>query len=131
MSESGDEDARLTILLRTIQFPEPLPDFLAGARRRYVKAIEARYRREAVTGLLVASVALGLATTLLLSAVEPAALIGWVAVAMADLAKWVDGIGIVVGQVPPIAWTTAVLVSVVSLLSVASLRRVRSPVTVK
>ena len=131
MTESGDEDERLTILLRTIPFPEPLPGFLAGARRRYVEAMEARYRREAFTGLLAASFALGLATSVLLSAFQPLALIGWVVVAMANFAKWADGIGIVVGQVPPLAWTSAVLMSVVSLLSVASLRRVRSLVAVK
>ena len=126
MTESGDQDERLTILLQTIPFPEPLPDFLAGARRRYVEAMEARYQREAFTGLLVASFALGLATTLLWSAFKPLTLIGWVVVAMANLATWADGIGIVVGQVPPLAWTSAVLMSVVSLLSVASLRRVQS-----
>ena len=131
MTESGDQDERLTILLRTIPFPEPLPDFLAGARRRYVAAMEARYQREAFTGLLAASFALGLATSLLLSAFEPLTLIGWVVVAMANFVTWADGIGIVVGQVPPLAWTSAVLMSVVSLLSLASLRRVRSAVAVK
>jgi hypothetical protein len=130
MTES-DEDEGLTILLRTMPFPEPLPDFLARARRRYVEAIEARYRREAFTGLLAALFALGLAATLLLSVFNPVSLIGWVVLAMASLATWADGIGIVVGQVPPLAWTSAVLVSVVSLLSVASLRRVRSPVAMK
>ena len=131
MTESSDENERLTIVLRTIPFPEPLPDFLAGARRQYVEAMEARYRREAFTGLLAASLALGLATTMLLSAVNPVMLIGWAAGAMASLAKWVGAIGIVVGQVPPLAWTSAVLMSVVSLLSVASLRRVRSAEALK
>ena len=126
MTESVDGDERLTILLRAIPLPEPRPDFLASARRRYVEAMEARYRREALTGLLVASFALGLATTLLLSAFTPVTLIGSVAVVVTSLAKWVDVIGIIVGQVPPLAWTSAVLVSVVSLLSVASLRRVQS-----
>ena len=131
MTESGDTDERLTILLQTIPFPEPRPDFLARARRRYVEAMEARYQWEAFTGFLAASSALGLATTLLLSAFKPVTLIGWAVVVMASLAKWADGIGIVVGQVPPLAWTSAVLMSVVSLLSVASLRRVRSLVAVK
>ena len=131
MTESSDADERLTILLRTIPFPEPRPDFLASARRRYIEAMEARYRREAFIGLLVASFALVLASTLLLSAFKPVKLIGWVAVAIASLAKWVDGIGIIVGQVPPFVWTTVVLVAVLSLLSVVSLRRVRSPAAVK
>ena len=131
MTESGHEDERLTSLLRTISFPEPRPDFLASARRRYIEAMEARYRREAFTGLLAASFASVLASTLLLSAFKPVTLIGWVAVAIASLAKWVGGIGIIVGQVPPFAWTTAVLVAVLSLLSVVSLRRVRSPAAVK
>ena len=131
MTQFPDEDERLTMLLRTIPFPEPLPDFLAGARRRYVEAVEARYRREVFTGLLAASFALGLVATFLLSAFKPATLIAWVVATMASVAKWMDGIGIIVSQVPPVVATSAVLVSIVFLLSVVSLLRVRSLVTVK
>lgn len=130
MTQPHDEDERLTMLLRSIPIPELPPDFLDGARRRYLEAVEARYRREAFTGLVAASFALGLAT-LLLSAFQPAAHIAWVAVTIAGIAKWMDGIGIVLSHVPPRVWTSAVLVSVVALLSSVSLLRVRSPAAVK
>ena len=131
MTRRHDEDEPLTMLLRTIPFPEPLPGFLAGARRRYVEAVEARYRREVFTGLLAASFALGLVATVLRSAFTPATLIAWVAATMASVAKWMDGIGIIASQMPPLVATSAVLVSVAFLLSVVSLLRVRSLVTVK
>ena len=131
MTTSPDEDARLTALLRALPLPPPQGDFLAGARRRYLQAMEARYRREAVTGIVAASLALALVTALLLSAFEPASLIAAVAVTIASLATWMDGIGIVVSQVPPLVWISAVVASVVSLLSVASLRRARLPAAVK
>lgn len=131
MTVSGDEGERLTVLLQAMPGPEPRPDFLAGARRRYLQAMEARYRREAVTGVLAASLALALATTVLPWGLEPVSLIGWVAVTIASLATWTDGIGIVLSQLPPLAWMSAVVASVVSLLSVASLRRARFPAAVK
>lgn len=131
MTELRDDDERLSTLLRAIPFPEPRPDFLAGARRRYVEALDARYRREVLTALVAASVALGLAATLLLSVFEPATLIAGVAVTIAGLAKWMDGIGVVLAQMPPLVWTSAVLVSVVSMLSVVSLLRMRSLLAVK
>lgn len=131
MTERPDDDARLGTLLRALPFPEPRPDFLALARQRYVEAMDARYRREVFTALLAAAVALGLAATVLLTAFGPATLIASVAVTIAGLAKWVDGIGIVLSQVPLLVWTSAVLVSVVSMLSALSLLRMRSVLAAK
>ena len=131
MTPFHDEDERLTLLLRAIPFPEPSPDFLAGARRRYLEAVEARYRREAFTGLLAAAFVLSFAAILLLSTFKPATLIVRVAVTIAGFTKWMDGIGVVLSLVPSVVWPSAVLVSVVFLLSIASLLRVRSPVAAK
>jgi hypothetical protein len=120
------EDERLTMLLRTIQIPEPSPDFLAGARRRYLEGLEARYRREVFTALVAAAFAFGLAAILLRSAFTPPTLIAWVAQMTSSVAKWMEAIRIVLSLVPPVALASWVLVSVVSLLSVLSLLRVRS-----
>ena len=46
MNPPPGEDGQLASLLRAIPAPEPPPDFVAGARRRYRDAIEARYRRK-------------------------------------------------------------------------------------
>lgn len=131
MTERPDDDARLGTLLRALPLPEPGPDFLALARRRYVEAMDARYRREVFTALLVAAVALGLAAVVLLSAFGPATLIASAAVTIAGLAKWLDGIGVVLSQVPALVWTSAVLISVVSMLSALSLLRMRSVLAAK
>ena len=45
MSERPDEDGRLTSLLQALPMPEPSAEYLAGARRRYRDAMEARDRR--------------------------------------------------------------------------------------
>ena len=130
MNQFHDEDERLTTLLRTIPIPEPSPDFLAGARRRYLEGLEARDRREVFTGLVAAAFAFGLAAILLRSAFRPGT-IAWVAVTMSSVAKWMEGIGIMLSLVPPLVLASSVLVSVVCLLSVVSLLRVRPPAAVK
>jgi len=130
MNQFHDEDERLTTLLRTIPIPEPSPDFLAGARRRYLEGLEARDRREVFTGLVAAAFAFGLAAILLRSAFRPGT-IAWVAVTMSSVAKWMEGIGIVLSLVPPLILASSVLVSVVWLLFVVALLRVRSPAAVK
>ena len=130
MNQFHDEDERLTTLLRTIPIPEPSPDFLAGARRRYLEGLEARDRREVFTGLVAAAFAFGLAAILLRSAFRPGT-IAWVAVTMSSVAKWMEGIGIMLSLVPPLVLASSVLVSVVWLLFVVALLRVRSPVAVK
>jgi len=131
MSRPHDEDERVTMRLRTISMPEPSPDFLAGARRRYLEALDARYRREVFTGLVAAAFAFGLAAILLRFAFRPGTLIAWVAVTMSSVATWMDGIGMVLSLVPPLVLASSVLVSVVCLLSVVSLLRVRPPAAVK
>jgi hypothetical protein len=130
MNQLRDEDERLTALLRTVPIPEPSPDFLAGARRRYLEGLEARYRREVFIGIVAAAGAFGLAAILLRSALR-AGTIAWVAVTMSSVAKWMYGIGIVLSLVPPLVLASSVLVSVVWLLFVVALLRVRSPVAVK
>jgi len=95
MTRLPDEDDRLTTLLRAVAMPEPPPDFLAGTRRRYAQVMEARYRREALTGLVASALGLGIAATLLLSIFEPVALIAWVAVAAAEVTAWMKGVAIV------------------------------------
>lgn len=90
-----DEDDRLTSLLRAIATPEPPPDFLAGARRRYARALDARYRREAFIGLGASALGLGTAATLLLSLFDPVAIVAGVAVAAADVTVWMKGVTIV------------------------------------
>ena len=131
MTDFDDEDARLTTLLRTIRIPEPSADFLAVARRRYLEALDARYRQEVSTGLVAAFLAVGLAAALLPSAFEPATLIAWIAVTTSNAARWMDGIGIVLALVPPLVWLAAAVGSVIPLLSIASLLRARSLTVVK
>jgi hypothetical protein len=131
MTRLPDEDDRLTTLLRAIATPEPPPDFLAGARRRYARAMEARYRREVFTGLVASALGLGIAATLLLSVFEPAALIAWVAVAAAEVTAWMKGVAIVLSIVPPALWPSMLLGLVVSLLPFVLLARARSLVAVK
>ena len=131
MTRLPDEDDRLTTLLRAIPTPEPPPDFLAGARRRYADAMEARYRREAFTGVVASALGLGIAATLLLSVFEPVALIAWVAVAAAEVTAWVKGVAVVLSIVPPTLWPSAVPGLVVALLPFVLLARARSLVTVK
>lgn len=46
MSQFPDENGQLAGLLRAIPAPEPSSDFLPGAHRRYLEALEARFRRE-------------------------------------------------------------------------------------
>ena len=125
------DDERLTILLRAISIPEPSPTLLAGARRRYREALEARYRREVVLGLVAASVGLLLPAILLLFLFEPADLIAGGAVAAAGVTRWMTGVAIVLSIVPVGVWTSVVVGFVVSLLPIGLLARVWRPVVVK
>jgi hypothetical protein len=131
MTHLPDEDGRLTTLLRAIATPEPPPGFLGGARRRYVQALEARYRREVFTGLVASTLGLVLAATLLLSVFEPVALIARIAVAAAEVMAWMKGVAIVLSIVPPVLWASALLGLVVSLLPFVLFARTGSTVVVK
>jgi hypothetical protein len=131
MSRRADERDELTCLLRALPAPEPSAEFLAGARRRYLEAIEARDRRAVFTGLAAAVVGLVVIATLLTTSIEPATLVAWLAEAAADLARWVTGIGVVIALVPLSMWTLAILGSTVFVLSLVLIARARFLVLVK
>ena len=131
MSRRPDERDELTSLLRALPTPEPSAEFLTGARRRYLEAIEARDRCAVFTGLAVAVVGLVVIATLLTTTIEPAALVAWLAEAAADLARWVTGVGVVIALVPLSIWTSAILGSTVSVLSLVLIARARFLVLVK
>ena len=131
MSRRADESDELTSLLRALPTPEPTAELLAGARRRYLEAIEARDRRTVFTGLAAAVVGLVVIATLLTTTIEPAALIAWLAEAAADLARWVTGVGVVINLVPPSIWTSALLGSTAAVLSLVLIARARSLALVK
>ena len=126
MSRRADESDELTSLLRALPTREPTAELLAGARRRYLEAIEARDRRAVFTGLAAAVVGLVVIATLLTTTIEPAALIAWLAEAAADLARWAAGVGVVIDLVPPSIWTSVLLGSTVSVLSLVLIARARS-----
>jgi len=109
MSRQPDENDRLADLLRMLPSPEPSARFASEARGRYLAAIEARARREALTALAAALVGLAVIMALVGTLVEPASLVVWVADTVADLARWTAGLGVVLWLVPPVAWASIVL----------------------
>jgi hypothetical protein len=131
MSRRADERDELTSLLQALPMPEPTAELLAGARRRYLEAIEALDRRAVFTGLAAAVVGLVVIATLLTTTIEPAALVAWLAEAAADLARWVTGVGVVIDLVPPSIWTSALLGSTAAVLSLVLIARARSLALVK
>jgi hypothetical protein len=131
MSRRADERDELTSLLQALPTPEPTAELLAGARRRYLEAIEALDRRAVFTGLAAAVVGLVVIATLLTTTIEPAALVAWLAEAAADLARWVTGVGVVIDLVPPSIWTSALLGSTAAVLSLVLIARARSLALVK
>jgi hypothetical protein len=131
MSRRADERDELTSLLQALPTPEPTAELLAGARRRYLEAIEALDRRAVFTGLAAAVVGLVVIATLLTTTIEPAALVAWLAEAAADLARWVTGVGVVLDLVPPSIWTSALLGSTAAVLSLVLIARARSLALVK
>ena len=126
MSQPPDENGRLTGLLQALRVPEPSAEFLAGARRRYLDAIEVRDRRQVLTGLLAAVVGLAVIAILLGPTIEPAALLASLAEVAADLARWTTGVGIVLALVPLAIWASAVLASTAAVLSLVLVTRARS-----
>ena len=131
MSRQFDDDAQLTSLLQALPAPAPSDEFLAGAQRRYLEALEGRDRRAVFTGLAAALAGLVGIATLLATAIKPAALVAWLAEAAADLARWATGLGVVIALVPVSIWTAAVLGSTAAVLSLILLARVRSLVLMK
>ena len=126
MSQRPDENGRLTSLLQALRVPEPSAEFLAGARRRYLDAIEVRDRRQVLTGLLAALVGLAVIAILLGPTIEPAALLASLAAVAADLARWTTGVVVVLALVPLVIWASAALVSIAALLSLVFVARARS-----
>ena len=126
MSERPDENGRLASLLQALRGPEPSAEFLAGARRRYLVAIEARDRRQVLTGLVAALVGLAVIAILLGPTIEPAALLASLAGVAADLARWTTGVGVVLALVPLAIWASAALASTAAVLSLVLVARARS-----
>jgi len=131
MSQQFDDNAQLTSLLQALPAPAPSDEFLAGARRRYLEAVEARDRRAAFAGLAAALVGLVVIVTLLATTVEPTALVARLGEAAADLARWATGLGVLIALVPVSIWTSAVLGSAATVLSLILLARARSLAPVK
>ena len=126
MSQRPDENGRLTSLLQALRVPEPSAEFLAGARRRYLDAIEMRDRRQVLTGFLAALVGLAVIAILLGPTIEPAALLALLAEVAADLARWTTGVGVVLALVPLAIWASAALGSIAAVLSLVLVARARS-----
>jgi hypothetical protein len=126
MSQRPDENGRLTSLLQALRVPEPSAEFLAGARRRYLDAIEMRDRRQVLTGLLAALVGLAVVAILLGPTIEPAVLLALLAEVAADLARWTTGVGVVLALVPLAIWASAALASTAAVLSLVLVARARS-----
>jgi hypothetical protein len=131
MSRRFDDDGRLADLLRMLPAPEPSAQFASAARRRYLEAIEARARREALTGLAAALVSLAMIALLVGTVFEPAALVASIAEAAADLARWTTGILIVLALVPPIVWLSLVMGSAATILLLAFAARGRAAAIAK
>jgi hypothetical protein len=125
MSQRSDENGRLTGLLQALRVPEPSAEFLAGARRRYLDAIEVRERRQVLAGLGAVLVGLAVVAILLGPVIEPAALLASLAEIAADLASWTTGVGVVVALVPLAIWTSAALGSIAAVLSLVFVARAR------
>jgi hypothetical protein len=125
MSQQPDENERLTGLLQALHVPAPSAAFLAGARRRYLDAIEARDRRQVLTGLVAALVGLSVVAILLGPTIDPAALLVWLADVAADLARWTTGVGVVLALVPLAIWASAALGSIAAVLSLVFVARAR------
>ena len=126
MSQGPDENGRLTSLLRALPGPEPPAEFLTGARRRYLDAMEARDRRQVLTGLVAALIGLAMVAILLGPTLEPAALVASLAEVAADLARWTTGVGAVLALVPLAIWASAALGSIAAVLSLVFVARARS-----
>jgi hypothetical protein len=126
MSQRPDENDQLASLLRVLPAPEPSAQFLSAARRRYLEAIDARARREVLTGLMAALIGLVVIAALVGSIIEPAALVAWLAEAAADLARWTTGVGVVLALVPPVVWTSVGLGFAATVLSLMLIARARS-----
>ena len=126
----NDHD-RLESLLRMLPAPEPSAQLASSVRRRYLEAMAARARREALMGLVAALVGLAVIAAIGMTVSEPATLLLWPAETVADIARWTAGIGVVLALVPALAWASVVLASAGALLSLGLLTRARVLATAK
>lgn len=126
----NDHD-RLESLLRMLPAPEPSAQLASSVRRRYLEAMAARARREALMGLVAALVGLAVIAAIGMTVSEPATLLVWPAETVADIARWTAGIGVVLALVPALAWASVVLASAGALLSLGLLARARVLATAK
>jgi hypothetical protein len=126
MSRRPDEPDALAGLLRMLPVPEPSADFRAVARRRYLEALEARARREVLTGLVAALVGLAVIAALAGALTGPAGLVAWLAEGMADLARWTTAVGVIVALVPEVVWTPLLLGSTACVLTLVLIARARA-----
>ena len=126
----NDHD-RLESLLRMLPAPEPSAQLASSVRRRYLEAMAARARREALMGLVAALVGLAVIAAIGMTVSEPATLLVWPAETVADIARWTAGIGVVLALVPALAWASVVLASAGALLSLGLLTRARVLATAK
>ena len=125
MSRRPDDTDQLAALLRMLPTPEPPAQFAPATRRRYLEAIAARARREVLTGLVAALIGLAVFATFVLTVIEPAALVVWLAEAVADIARWTAGAAVVIALVPAVAWASVVLGSAAIVLSILLIARAR------
>ena len=126
MSRRPDEPDSLASLLRMLPAPEPSSDFRGAARRRYLEALEARARREVLTGLVAALVGLAVIATLVGTLTEPAGLAAWLADGAADLARWTTAIGVIVALVPEVVWAPLFLGAAGCVLTLVLIARART-----
>lgn len=124
MTEHPSDD-QLERLLRALPVPELSLDFLTNAHRRYMRAMAARARREALSGLMAALLSLALLGGAATALAEPGALVGWLAEMTADMTRWTTGAAVVLSLVPLTAWAVAAAGSLGSLLSLALFVRAR------
>ena len=131
MSRRTDDHDRLESLLRMLPAPEPSAQLASSVRRRYLAAMAARARREALMGLVAALIGLAVIAAIGMTVSEPATLLLWPAETVADIARWTAGIGVVLALVPALAWASVVLASAGALLSLGLLTRARVLATAK
>src|SRR5262249_61872738 len=106
MTEHPSDD-QLERLLRALPVPELSLDFLTNAHRRYMRAMAARARREALSGLMAALLSLALLGGAATALAEPGALVGWPAERTAAMTRRPPGGAVVLSLVPLTAWAVA------------------------
>ena len=125
-ADPRDPDA-LGDLLRGLPAPEPSPDFLAGARRRYAQALDARHRLQVLVVLVAASACLVAIAGVLLLTFDVAALLGFGAVAVAEFARWATAVAAVASIIPLEVWESTVILFIATTLPIVVLARSRLP----